>query len=46
MVAEYLHIVYSGDLDGGNWAVADFDSTPRRAVAGRAMKVRDSFGRI
>lgn len=46
MVAEDLDDVYDGNLDDGDWAVADLESTPKNAVDGRSRKIRKSFPRF
>lgn len=43
VVSEDSDDVFNGDLDNGNWAVADLGSTPEGAVPGRTRKIRQSF---
>lgn len=46
MVAKDLNADYDGDLDNGDWAGADLESTPGSAVAGGARKIHKSFHAI
>lgn len=45
-VSENRNAFYDGDLDDGNWAMADLESTPEGSEAGRAWKIRERFRRI
>lgn len=46
VVAEELDAVYNGDLDDGDWTVADLESTPGVGVASRAKEIRNFYYRI
>lgn len=45
-LAEALDAVYNGDLDDGDWALADLECTPGSTVAGRAGEIHEYFRRV
>lgn len=46
IVAESLDVVYNGDVDDGDWAVAELEHAPGGIIAGHAWEFRELTHRI